>query len=85
MNTPLVLIPAWYWHVIGPAPLVPSRSDFNRREEHMLLKEAIEAIDNCEVAIADENGNDLTLIFNEDRNVVSIQIVGRDCALVIVE
>ena len=51
----------------------------------MLLKEAIEAIDNCEVAIADENGNDLTLIFNEDRYVVSIQIMARDCMLVIVE
>ena len=51
----------------------------------MLLKEAIEAIDNCEVAIADENGNDITLIFNEDRYVSSIQIMSRDCILVIVE
>lgn len=51
----------------------------------MLLKEAIEAIDNCEVAIADENGNDLTLISNEDRIVVSIQIMSRDCMLVIVK
>lgn len=51
----------------------------------MQLKEAIEAIDNCEVAIADENGNDLTLISNEDRIVVSIQIMSRDYMLVIVE
>lgn len=51
----------------------------------MKLSEAIEAIDNCEVAIADENGNDLTLIFNEDRYVASIQIMSIDCMLVIVE
>lgn len=51
----------------------------------MLLKEAIEAIDNCEVAITDTNGNDLTLIFNEERKVVSIQIMTRDCMLVIVK
>lgn len=51
----------------------------------MKLSEAIEAIDNCEVAIADENGNDLTPVFNEDRYVVSIQIMSRDCMLVIVE
>lgn len=51
----------------------------------MKLSEAIEAIDNCEVAIADENGNELMLIFNENRYVVSIQIMSRDCMLVIVE
>ncbi len=51
----------------------------------MKLQEAIEAIDNCEVAISDENGNDLTMIFNEERDVVSIQIMSRDCMLVIVE
>lgn len=51
----------------------------------MMLKEAVEAIDNCKVAIADANGNDLTLIFNEERDVISIQIMSRDCMLVIVE
>lgn len=51
----------------------------------MKLKDAIEAIDNCKVAIADENGNDLTLIFNEERDVLSIQVMSRDCVLVIVE
>lgn len=51
----------------------------------MKLSDAIEAIDDCSVMITDESGNDIWLYGNEERNVLSIQIVGRDCALVIVE
>lgn len=61
------------------------RAAANLGGDILKLQEAIEAIDNCEVAIADENGNDLTLIFNEERDVVSIQIMSRDCMLVIVK
>lgn len=51
----------------------------------MKLKDAIELIDECKVAITDEDGIDVELNGNENLKVVSIQIVNSECILVIVD
>lgn len=51
----------------------------------MKLKDVIILIDECEVYIADNDRNELTLNGNEEAKVISIQIMDEQTMIVIVE
>lgn len=50
----------------------------------MKLLDAVIAIDECDIAIVDADGNDIDWSDNGLRNVISIRILDRDTILVIV-